>query len=159
MDNRGVILCEVCGKTATGGFKLSDGRLVCGDCLCIIEALDQVRQFNTGATRDTNSNKLAYDKGLSVQVLQRYMEYLSKHRQQKDGTLRDWDNWKRGIPIPVYCESLTRHSLDSVKKYHGLPVPEDASMEDLLCAVIFNASGWLFELLVEKSNNREVSHE
>ncbi len=51
-----------------------------------------MRDYDTGATRDDNTNKLSYSKGLSSQVLQRYLEYLGKHRGQADGKLRDWDN-------------------------------------------------------------------
>lgn len=114
-----------------------------------------VRAYGTGATRDDNANKLSYSKGLSSQVLQRYLEYLGEHRVQADGKLRDWDNWKKGIPLKDYIDSLTRHTHDAVRASQGLPVPENASLEDLLCAVIFNASGGLFELLVAKSGNRE----
>lgn len=114
-----------------------------------------MRTFDTGATRDDNANKLDYVRGLSVQVQQRYLEYLSSHRLQRDGSLRDWDNWKKGIDTRAYRESLLRHSEDAVRASMGLPVPEDASLEDLLCAIRFNADGWLFELLVAKSGNRE----
>jgi len=51
-----------------------------------------MRAYGTGATRDNNTNKLSYLRGLSSQVLQRYLEYLGKHRVQADGKLRDWDN-------------------------------------------------------------------
>lgn len=114
-----------------------------------------MRAYGTGATRDNNTNKLSYLKGLSSQVLQRYLEYLGEHRVQADGKLRDWDNWKKGIPLKDYMDSLDRHTHDAVRAFQGLPVPENASLEDLLCAVIFNASGGLFELLVAKSGNRE----
>ena len=118
-----------------------------------------MRQFGTGATRDDNTHKLDYVRGLSAQVQQRYLEYLGSHRLQKDGSLRDWDNWKRGIDVEVYRESLSRHTADAVRASMGLPVPEDASLEDLLCAIRFNVDGWLFELLAAKSGNRELGAE
>jgi len=115
-----------------------------------------MRNFNSGATRDDNTGKLDYVRGLSAQVNQRYLEYLGSHRRQKDGSLRDWDNWKRGIPPETYRESLLRHTNDAVRASMGLPVPENASLEDLLCAIRFNADGWLFELLAARSGNREL---
>lgn len=115
-----------------------------------------MRTFKTGATRDDNTHKLNYVQGLSAQVQQRYLEYLSAHRLQKDGSLRDWDNWKRGIDPVTYRESLLRHANDAVRASMGLPVPENASLEDLLCAIRFNADGWLFELLAARSGNREL---
>ena len=161
-----VVLCSRCGKTTTEdeafvvmieGGQHDEPSWVCKECLIIQEAMAGLdkRTFATGATRDSNKDKLAYDQGLSVQVLQTYMAYLSKHRVMKDGSLRDWNNWKRGISVEAYRESLMRHTIDAIRKSHGLPLREESDLRDLLCAVIFNASGWLFELLVAESNNRE----
>ena len=119
--------------------------------------LPAIRTATTGASRDGDVGKLSYARGLSSQVLQRYLEYLGQHRTMKDGSLRDWDNWKRGMPVEWFAESLDRHVHDAIRASQGLPVPENATLEDLLCAVIFNASGWLFELLVAKSGNREAA--
>lgn len=158
-ENTAVVMCCRCNKTTTmeDGFVINDHKWLCGECAVIEEALAiNNREFATGATRDTNKSKLAYDRGLSVQVLQRYMEYLEKHRVQKDGSLRNFDNWKQGIPPAVYRESLMRHCVDTIRKSKGLPLREEMDLEDLLCADIFNSMGWLFELLVAKSGNREL---
>jgi hypothetical protein len=161
--NDRVVLCSSCGKTTTENDAFvvgSNGSLastwICKECLIIQEAMaQQKRIFSTGATRDSNITKLAYDQGLSVQVLQYYMEYLAKHRTMKDGSLRGWSNWKLGITVDTYRESLMRHTIDAVRKSHGLPLREEMDLKDLLAAVSFNAMGWLFELLVAESNNRE----
>ena len=159
MNDDRVTYCCRCGKTTTmdHAFAINESCYVCEECLIIQEAMAGLdkRTFATGATRDSNKDKLAYDQGLSVQVLQTYMAYLSKHRVMKDGSLRDWNNWKRGISVEAYRESLMRHTIDAIRKSHGLPLREESDLRDLLCAVIFNASGWLFELLVAESNNRE----
>lgn len=117
--------------------------------------MEQMRVFDTGASR-SSGDKLDYARALSVQVLERYVQYLQSHRAMPDGSKRDFDNWKRGIPTRDYVSSLVRHTVDTERKYFGLPVPENATLEDLCCSVIFNASGLLFELLVEKSGNREL---
>jgi hypothetical protein len=170
-QNSRVVLCSKCGKTTTEddaflmhsvastGDVVAVGAWICKECLIIQEAVagldESKRTFETGATRDANATKLAYDQGLSVQVLQAYLEYLGKHRTMKDGSLRNWNNWKKGIPPDTYRESLLRHTVDAVRKSYNLPVREESSLNDLLCAIIFNASGWLFERLVENTQNRE----
>ena len=106
-----------------------------------------MREFNTGATRDTDQGKLDYTKGLSPIVLKRYMEYLSKHRKQADGKLRDFDNWKKGIPQDVYLASRMRHEVDAWLAMQGFA--SEQSLEESLCAVMFNAMGQLHEVLNE----------
>jgi len=105
-----------------------------------------MRNFNSGATRDTVDNKLSYVKALSPIVLRRYVEYLGRHRVQADGKLRDWDNWKQGIPKDVYLDSLGRHFIEVW--LNGKTETED--IQESLCAVIFNAMGMLFEELNEE---------
>lgn len=111
------------------------------------------RTFDTGATRDTGDGKLAYDRFLSPFVIRRYAEYMEKHRVQSDGTLREPDNWKKGIPLPVYRASLTRH----VQEVNEFTNPDDGfevfgvtdydDLEEALCATIFNAMGMLYEII------------
>ena len=57
-----------------------------------------MRNFDTGATRDVDTNKLDFEGFLSPVVLERYAEYMHKNRVQADGNLRDSDNWQKGIP-------------------------------------------------------------
>ncbi len=109
-----------------------------------------MRTFNTGATRNNDDDKLDYEGFLSPRVLERYAQYLHKNRVQADGKLRDSDNWQKGIPTYAYMKSLWRHFMD-VWKWHRLAVRDRPEMmEEALCAVIFNASGYLFELLTTK---------
>ncbi len=115
----------------------------------------QIRTFDTGATRDTANGKLNYRKALSPIVLQRYVQYLNAHRKQADGSMRDFDNWKQGILIEAYFEGLGRHDMAVWLLYDGFPAEDNhgsVTLEDTLCAIIFNSSGWLHELLKEKSN-------
>jgi hypothetical protein len=111
------------------------------------------RTFKSGATRDTDKGKLDYDGFLSPLVLKRYAEYMHKCRVQSDGKVRDSDNWKKGIPSSVYMKSMWRHFMDvwswNFKKgrLENISYNEIKEQEDSLCAVIFNASGYLHELL------------
>ena len=111
----------------------------------------RMRKFESGATRDGDENKLSLIKALCPLVMKRYIEYLGKHRKQADGNMRDWDNWKQGIPIGVYMDSKGRHFLDTWLHHDGFP--EEAvcdDIEDVLCAVMFNTMGYLHEILIKK---------
>lgn len=120
----------------------------------------QMRKFETGATRNKSENKLAYSRFLSPEVIHRYCQYLHKHRRQKDGSLRDPDNWKKGIPEDVYLESLLRHNIDVWRLCYGMEVLDPdtnkrVDLEDLLCAVMFNSMGFLYEILKRKKMEKK----
>ena len=66
----------------------------------------------------------------------------------KNGELkRNEANWKKGMPKQSYLESKARHFLEAWITHEGY---EDGDIEDLICADIFNAQGYLHEILVEK---------
>jgi len=115
-----------------------------------------IRTFETGATRDTAEGKLDYEGFLSPEVLCRYAQYLDKHRIQSDGTLRESDNWQKGIARSVYMKSMFRHFMEVWLHHRKEPYNAGAcgckAFEEAVCAVIFNAMGYLFELLKERSN-------
>lgn len=112
------------------------------------QSINKIRKFETGATRDTEKDKPDYEGFLSPMVLQRYAQYMTKHRKQTDGTLRASDNWQKGIPKDVYLKSAFRHFMDWWLEHRGLKSRD--GIEDALCGVIFNAMGYLFELLKEE---------
>ncbi len=101
-----------------------------------------MRQFETGATRDTEDDKLDYEGFFSPLVLERRAEYMHKHRVQKDDTLRDSDNWQKGMPLDVYMKSAFRHFVEWWTMHRLNDVSEEA-----ICALMFNCEGYLYELL------------
>ena len=107
-----------------------------------------MRTFETGATRDEETDKLDYEGFLSPMVLERFAQYMHQHRIQADGKLRDSDNWMRGIPESAYMKSLLRHIMD-VWTHHRFPITEgpNGDLEDSLCAVLFNTMGLLYEVM------------
>ena len=120
-----------------------------------------MREFETGATRDTNTGKPEYGGFLSPVVLLRYGQYMHKHREQADGKLRDSDNWQKGIPVRVYLESLLRHVMDiwlHILKFRHFATED---YQEALCAAMFNIQGLLFEelregaVLVQPKSNAE----
>lgn len=104
-----------------------------------------IRTFSTGATRDQDSTKLDFEGFLSPISIERYGEYMNRHRIQPDGSIRDSDNWQKGIPQDAYVKSLVRHTHDVHLEHRGFASRED--LENDLCGVIFNAMGLLHEIL------------
>lgn len=107
-----------------------------------------MRNFETGATRNSDEDKYDYEGFLSPLVIERYGAYMHKHRIQADGKLRDSDNWQKGIPKDAYIKSAWRHFLDWWMEHRGFPSRE--GLEDALCALLFNISGYLHEILKNK---------
>lgn len=117
---------------------------------------NEVRTFDTGATRHVDDDKIDYEGHLSPLALRRYGEYMHAHRIQADGKLRTSDNWQKGIPLKEYVKSLFRHTLDTWSIWRGIPVSDVKNdglvdIEEALCGVIFNAMGFLHEHLKEHS--------
>ena len=107
-----------------------------------------MRKFETGATRDNDENKLDFEGFFSPIVLERFAEYMHKHRKQADGEMRESDNWQKGMPIDAYMKSMWRHFF-AVWKHHR--AGED-NIEDL-CALMFNVQGMLYEKLKDGTND------
>jgi len=103
-----------------------------------------MREFDTGATRDTDEGKIHYKGFLSPRALRRFGEYMEKHRVQANGQLRAPDNWKKGIPMDAYEDSLLRHIMEF---YEHLEDGDVDAAEETMCAVMFNVQGWLHERL------------
>lgn len=81
---------------------------------------------------------------------------MHKNRVQADGSIRDADNWQKGIPIVAYMKSAYRHFMAVWKTYRlfylGAGDPDEFSrrVEDDLCALKFNVDGMLHEVVRER---------
>jgi len=107
-----------------------------------------VRTFNTGANRDTDTDKFDYEGFLSPLVLERYAAYMHKNRLLKDGSLRDSDNWQKGIPKNVYMKSAWRHLMEWWRLHRSVVTPTGRPLlEEAICGVLFNAMGYLHEVM------------
>jgi hypothetical protein len=114
-----------------------------------------MRDFASGATRDSADWKLDLKGFLSSRAIHMLGRYMHFHRKQADGKLRDSDNWKRGIPIPVYEESATRHFFEWLKALEadkedrlGPNVSANFDQNGAIVAALglmFNLQGWLHE--------------
>lgn len=101
-----------------------------------------MREFEGGATRDCDADKLDFEGFLSPQALITYAAYMHRHRQTAKG-LRDSDNWQAGMPLPVYMKSAFRH-LVTWWKLHREGGAE-AELTEAICGVLFNAFGYLHQ--------------
>ncbi len=108
-----------------------------------------IRTFETGATRDTDQGKLDYEGFLHPLVIQAYGEYMHRHRLQPDGQLRTSDNWQKGIPQDSYIKSGWRHFMDWWLLHRGFTAKQ--TLVESLCAIIFNASGYLSTILLDEA--------
>jgi len=120
----------------------------------------EMRQFGSGATRNTDAGKNDYEGFFSPLVIEEFGNYMTKHRIQADGKLRDSDNWQKGIPKDAYIKSTWRHFLDlwfmhrGYKRYDDI-TKEELTFEGVLCAILFNIQGYLFEILKSKSEEEK----
>lgn len=111
-----------------------------------------MRVFDTGATRDNDTEKIDFEGFLSPLALEAFAIYMHKNRVQADGTIRDADNWQKGIPKSVYMKSMWRHFFAVWKNYRqNEPYTED------LCALLFNTQGMLHTLQAEQLEQRETT--
>ena len=116
-----------------------------------------VRKFDTGATRSADATRDDPEGYLSPIALDRLNEYMTKHRRQPDGSIRDSDNWQKGIPLPAYMKGLLRHVLHLWTRHRGFRGRDpmaSANIEEDLCAIIFNAQGYLHEVLKRKKEQQ-----
>ena len=109
--------------------------------------MEEIRKFATGADRDKEEGKLDFEGFLNPLVLEAYAKYMDKHRTRKDGTLRESDNWQKGIPKDVYMKSAWRHFHDLWKEHRGYKSQE--GIEDALMGCLFNIMGYAYEILKE----------
>lgn len=119
---------------------------------------ESMRVFATGATRNIESDP-DYHGFISPLALHAYGDYMHRHRLQADGSLRDSDNWQKGIPNDAFVRSMVRHVHDIQLIHDGygeLARTDDRDENVLLshlAAALFNVQGMLHNVL--KANLEE----
>lgn len=120
----------------------------------------QMLGFASGATRNRKENELQYEGFVSPLALQMFAEYMHEHRHTADGSVRDSDNWQKGIPDESYRDSLLRHVMDLWLIYRGWDeqAREDGDLRKALAGAYFNVQGLMHNLaLRDLEKKREVS--
>lgn len=114
-----------------------------------------VRAFDSGATRSADTGRYDPEGFMSPLVMERFCEYMQKHRVQSDGSVRGSDNWQKGMPKDTYIKGMWRHFLHLWTRHRGHVVRDPlatADIEEDLCALLFNVQGYLFEILKAKES-------
>lgn len=109
------------------------------------------RQFETGASRDTGEGKLDFEGFLSHEVLVEFAKYMHENRSMADGSVRDSDNWQKGMPLEVYMKSAWRHFVEWWSLHRVDQRGSEAQIR-ALCAMMFNVQGYMLEAL--RANRR-----
>ena len=120
-----------------------------------------MRKFESGATRDGDEGKLDYEGFLSPLVVREFANYMHKHRFGPDGSIRESDNWQKGIPQEEYMKSMFRHFME-VWHYHRNRDDQDSeygNIVDSLCAMMFNVMGMMYEELKPADENPGMGYE
>ena len=114
-----------------------------------------MREFDSGALRDTNENKPNYAGFFSPLVLKRFGEYMLKHQQLPNGQRRNADNWK-GLfgdnHMQVCHESKRRHDMDLDLIMDGYENLSRDTLDEVLCAIMFNTMTMLYKIEKDKYN-------
>lgn len=113
--------------------------------------MSEIRQFSTGANRDTDEGKLDYEGFYSPLVIEAFAKYMHKNRFLKDGSIRDSDNWQNlfGDHHEDVCmKSAFRHFMDLWQLHRGYEARED--IDDAICGIMFNVMAYYHKILKDK---------
>ena len=97
-----------------------------------------MRRFKSGAIRDDDNGKEEYVETIAWRSLKRYAQYMTA-KKSKYGQ----GNFKKGIPIESYENSLIRHIQKYLENKYENGTTENE--EDHLSACAFNIFGIMFE--------------
>jgi hypothetical protein len=115
-----------------------------------IEEKKEIRTFKSGAIRDSEQGKESYVETISWTAFRRYSQYMTG-KKEKYGA----GNYKKGIDIECYEESLMRHIVKYfANKYEGENLEKN---DDHLSAILFNCFGIMHEeerLRINKDKNQ-----
>ena len=115
---------------------------------------DDMLKFATGAYRNPAKDKIDIEACESPIVLERYAQYLHENSYLPDGSRRPNDNWQKGIPRDSYMKSMVRHFVDVWKIHRGFTA--HMTLENALCALMFNVKGYLYEVLRDKESQMRL---
>lgn len=104
-----------------------------------------MREFETGATRNPDGDKLDFEGFFSPLTMEAYAKVMHFNRRLENGSMRDADNWQLGIPLTAYIKSGWRHFFDWWKGHRGYQTEQGIVFDTV--SLMFNAQGYLHELI------------
>ena len=105
----------------------------------------KVIQYESGATREDDADKLDLEGFLSPLVMEAYAQYMHFHQKLPDGTMRAGSDWQNGIPFNRLMRSMWRHFKDCWLEHRLWPTRDGRVFN--LCALLFNANTYLHQVL------------
>lgn len=109
-----------------------------------------MRTFETGALRNLDQDKLDFEAFYTPRVMQAFATYMHFNRHLPDGTMRNGDNWQKGIPSESYMKSGWRHFFEWWTWHReGAKAKISEGVIWALCGLLFNVQGYLDNLLKE----------
>ena len=84
-----------------------------------------VRQFKSGALRDTDTGKFEYLGFMHPLNDYSFAKYMHEHRKMSDGSMRKSNNWWSGFGLDICIQSLARHVEDLKLLHSGYFVYEE----------------------------------
>ena len=123
-----------------------------------LEGTRKIREFKTGATRDTDKGKLDFEGFFSPPVMEAFAKYMHKHRKLSDGTYRDSDNWQKGfgegrLHFNTCMKSMWRHFFDLWKEHRGIKTKE--GILNALMGLLFNVMAYADQYLRRMKKNKK----
>lgn len=116
-----------------------------------------IREFGTGATRNTAEEKPDYEGYLNPLVIEAFGKYMLKHQKQTDGSMRGSDNWQNLFGekhFDVCIKSLWRHFLDLWREHRGYKSRE--GLDNALNGILFNTMAYYYKILRDREENKNV---
>lgn len=118
-----------------------------------------MREFSTGATRNPDRDRPDYEGFLSPAVIEEFGRFMHDKRFLKDGSMRDSDNWQKGIPQDSYIKSGFRHFVEWWRMHRNRNKQgftySGVDMKEALTALMFNVMGYLHEELKAEEAYRQ----
>lgn len=102
-------------------------------------------KYEGGGLRSSDE-KPDYEAMLSPLAMEAYAEYMFMNSFLEDGSRRDEDNWQAGVPLARWLKSLFRHCF-TLHKLHRSNLCLKLHVVVAVCAILFNAFGYLHEYL------------
>ena len=125
---------------------------------------DNIRVFETGATRSPAAGKPEYAGYLHPSVIKAFGAYMLKHQTDSAGGQREARNWQKGIPLESYIQSMFRHFVEVWTEYENnrtssFDQETQEALIESLCALMFNVQGFTLEVIKLKEGiNAEYRH-
>jgi hypothetical protein len=113
-------------------------------------AASPVRGFASGAIRSNDADRIDPEGFMNPLVVERFCEYMKKHRVMADGNLRASDNWQKGMPKETAIKGMFRHFVHLWTRHRDLPVTDPKAAADILedlCAIRFNVDVYMWEII------------